>query len=600
MRNSMKKAFQLLVLTVVLLGTSFGGAAGKGVQAEGDATLRIGWTNEVDSLSPFIAYTISATEIFSLVYDSLVAFDDDVKPVPRLAKEWKVSDDNKTWTFNLRDDVTWHDGEPFTSADVKYTYETMQESGLGLYAGYMDGIESIETPDDHTVVIKTKDPKANMLQITAPILPEHIWKDVKADVLETWPNEEPVGTGAFKFAEQKEGEYIKLTKNEDYFLGAANVDELVFVLYSNNDTMVQSLKVGEIGAAININPNQVAQLQNEDNLDVVSAPTHGFTELAINTWDDPKSKGNPLLKDKAIRQAMEYAIDKQKLIDIAYAGQAVEGTSLIPPNLDFWHYKPEDKRNYDPEKAKSMLEAAGYTDSDGDGLREAEDGKPLNFKLMLRSNSTEEVKTGNMIADYFKEVGIGVDVETVDDGLLSDRIYDNANFDMFIWGWGTDADPTTILRVMKGDQIGGLSDSYYANDQYDKLFSEQEKLVDRDERQKVVHEMQKILYDENPYIILFYDNAMQAVNTEEWEGWTKVKDTYFLTFNHSNYMKVAPASGGDDKVAAANTEETASGAAEEGDSGSGMMWGIAIGVILLGGAFLIVQRSRGKNRYKGM
>ncbi|MFD1019839.1 ABC transporter substrate-binding protein [Thalassobacillus hwangdonensis] len=599
MRNPiLNKAFQVMVILVMLVGSLIAGSNKGTVHADEDATLRVGWTQEIDSLSPFVAYTIAATEIFSLVYDPLVAFDNDVEPVARLAEKWEVSDDNKTWTFTLRDDVTWHDGEPFTSEDVKFTYETMKESGLGLYAGNMSGMESIETPDEHTVVIKTEEPKANMLQITAPILPEHIWSEVSAEELETWPNENPVGTGAFKFDEQNEGEYIKLVKNEDYFLTPAKINELVFVLYSNNDTMVQSLKVGEIGAAININPNQVAQLQQEENLDVVSATTHGFTELAINTWDDPASKGNPLLKDKQIRQAMEYAIDKQKLIDIAYAGQATEGTSLIPPSLDFWHYEPEDKRGYDPEKAASMLEEAGYVDSDGDGIRESEDGTPLNFKLMLRSNSTEEVKAGNMIADYFKDVGIGVEVETVDDGLLSDRIYDNANFDMFIWGWGTDADPSTILNVMRGEQIGGLSDSYYANDQYDQLFEEQETLIDRDERQAVVHEMQEILYDENPYIILAYDNALQAVNTEEWTGWTKVRDTYFLTFNHSNYMNVTPAVEGSDNVASADSGEAAS--ADEESTNNGMMWGLIVGALLLGGIIFFIMKARGKKRFKGM
>ena len=187
-----KKSFSFILMFVLLI-SCFLVPVSKAKEAD-PFILNIGWTSEPDSISPFIAYSISATEIFKLIYDPLVAFDNDVKPVGRLAKDWSVSDDRLTWTFHLQEGVKWHDGEPFTSADVKYTYETLQESGLGLYAGYLDGITSIETPDDLTVVMKTDKPKANMLQSTTPILPKHIWEDVSMEDLETWPNDAPVGT----------------------------------------------------------------------------------------------------------------------------------------------------------------------------------------------------------------------------------------------------------------------------------------------------------------------------------------------------------------------------------------------------------------------
>ncbi|WP_417898108.1 ABC transporter substrate-binding protein [Bacillus haimaensis] len=563
--------------------------------AEDPTTLKIGWTAEADSLSPFVAWTISATEIFKLIYDPLVAFDNDVEPVGRLAKDWQVSDDNLTWTFNLQEGVKWHDGMPFTSADVKFTYETLQESGLGLYAGYLDGITSIETPDEHTVVIKTEDPKANMLQSTTPILPKHIWEDISMEELETWPNENPIGTGAFKFSEFKKDEFIKLEKNQDYFYKPANVDNLVFVLYANTDTLTQSLKIGEIDAAINIGANQVKVLDAEEGMEVVSATTHGFTELSINTWPDENSKGNPLLRNEDIRHAMSYAMDKQKIIDVAYAGQAAAGSTLIPPSLDFWHYKPENLRSFDPAKAKEILDNAGFTDKDGDGIREA-DGEPLEFELMVRSKTSEEVRAGEMISSMLEEVGIGVKLETVDDGLLVDRIYDNADFDMFIWGWGTDADPTTILNVMSSEQIGNLSDSYYSNEEYDKLLAEQMTIIDKDERQKVVHQMQEILYEDAPYIILLYDNALQAVNTEKWEGWTKVAGVYFYSFNHENYLNVKLASAGE---AAADTEDGTEATAanttgdEKASSSSGSVIAVVIvAAVIMTGIFIAKRKKK--------
>ena len=562
---------------------------------EGDPfSLNIGWTSEPDSISPFIAYNISATEIFKLIYDPLVAFDNDVKPVGRLAKDWSVSDDRLTWTFHLQEGVKWHDGEPFTSADVKFTYETLQESGLGLYAGYLDGITSIETPDDLTVVMKTDKPKANMLQSTTPILPKHIWEDVSMEDLETWPNEAPVGTGAFKFVEFKKGEFIKLEKNEDYFYKKANIDNLVFILYANTDTMVQSLKIGEIDSAINLGANQVPLLEKEENIDVVSTSTHGFTELSINSWPDPKSKGNPLLLNKDVKHAISYAIDKQKIVDVAYAGQATPGTTLIPPSLDFWHYEPskEELRTYSPEKAKETLDSAGFTDRDGDGIREDSEGNPLNFRLMLRSKTSEEVRAGEMIGSMLEEVGIGTEIETVDDGLLGDRIYDNADFDMFIWGWGTDADPTTILRVMTSDQIGNLSDSYYANEEYDKLLQEQATIIDENKRQDVVYDMQKMLYEDAPYIILMYENAIQAVNTDKLEGWTKVNGVYFFAFNNENYLNVKPVHAGDS--GAKDSESDVAGASEDSSSSSIVLWTILIvAVLAIGGVVVARRKSKG-------
>lgn len=555
---------------------------------------RVGWTAEPDSISPFIAYNISATEIFKLIYDPLVAFDNDVEPVGRLAKEWTISDDYLTWTFHLKEGIKWHDGEGFTAEDVKFTYEYLLESGLGLYADSLKGITSIKTPDDFTVIITTSEPKANMLQITTPILPKHIWEDVSKDELETWPNEKPIGTGAFEYVEFKTGEYIKLKANKDYFYQAPHIDELVFSLYANNDTMVQSLNIGEIDAAININPNQVELLEKEEDIEVIATSTHGFTELAMNSWKDPKSKGNPLLQDKAVRQAISYAIDRQKIIDVAYSGQGTVGSTLIPPSLEFWHYVPtvDEIMDNKPEKAKEILDEAGYKDTDNDEIRENAQGDKLHFRLFSRSKTSEEVRAGEMIASMLKEVGISLSIETVDDGLLSDRIYDNADFDMFIWGWGTDADPTTILTVLSSDHIGNLNDVYFSNEEYDKLLKKQAKTIDLDERQQVVYQMQQILYDESPYAIITYDNALQAVRTDKWEGWSKVGGVYFYSFNHANYLTLKPVQS-EEASGSVNAESASSD--DTSDASNRAVFGWIVGLIVFVLLILFLLRRRKKS-----
>ena len=196
----LKRGFSIMLIVTLMLGI-IAVPMDKPNAAE-PVTLKVGWTAEADSISPFIAYSISATEIFKLIYDPLVAFDNELNAVGRLAKSWQVSDDNLTWTFTLQEGVKWHDGEAFTAEDVKFTYELLQESGLGLYAGSLDGVTSIETPDDYTVVFNLAYPRAAfMYQVAAhesQIMPKHIYEneDILAGPHATC-EELPIGTGPF-------------------------------------------------------------------------------------------------------------------------------------------------------------------------------------------------------------------------------------------------------------------------------------------------------------------------------------------------------------------------------------------------------------------
>jgi peptide/nickel transport system substrate-binding protein len=537
----------VLVMLVMLLTSPVTGAQ------EPPNTMRIGVTVEVDSLSPLISYSQIGYEVFQLLYDSLVMLDEKLETVPGLAKEWQISDDELEWTFTLRDDVQWHDGTPFTSADVKFTYELLLENELGMYSGYLGGITEVVAPDESTVVIRTELPKANMLLNSCPILPAHIWSEVSPDEYDTWPNSQPIGTGPFVFEEFRPGEYLKLVANDETFHGRPGIDELIFVLYANADTMAQSVRLGEIDAATNFSPSQLDALNSDATIDAISAVVLGFTELSFNSWDDPSSTSHPLLQEFPIRHAIEYSIDKQRILDMVYSGQGSVGTTLVPPE-GFYHYEPtaNELRDYDVLMANQVLEEAGYTDLNGDGIRQAPDGTPLEFLLTLRADNADEVQAGQMIAGMVAEAGIKFNIETVDDGALIDKIY-SGDFDMFIWGWGADLDPTTILNVMTTSQIGNMSDSNYSNETYDRLFMEQQTIMDPEERREVVWEMQRILYEEAPYIILFYDNSLQAVNTSRWTGWTRIpaEGGYFFNLTNYNYLNVQPAAGAADEAPSA-------------------------------------------------
>ncbi|MDY0236532.1 MAG: ABC transporter substrate-binding protein [Gudongella sp.] len=585
MRNKKVISILLAFTVVFTLGTSnvFGS------QSEDLNSMRIGVTVEMDSLSPMISYSQIGYEVFSLIYDSLVTIDENLEPVPNLAKSWEISEDGTEWTFKLEEGVKWHDREPFTSNDVKFTYELLLDNPLGMYAGYLGGITEITCPDDYTVVIKTENPKANMLLNSAPILPEHIWKDVPVEELETWPNEMPIGTGPFGFVEFNAGQFLKLASNENYFKGEPSIDELIFVLYANSDTMAQSIKIGEIDAATNFNTSQLTSLKEEASIEAISAVSLGFTELSFNAWKDPTSNANPLLKDYNIRKAIEYTINKQQILDLVYDGQGSVGTTLVPPE-GFYHYDPtgDELRSYDIEKAKQLLETSGYTDLNGDGIREDKDGNPLEFTFTLRADNSEEVKAGQMISGSAADAGIKLNIETVDDGVLIDKIY-SGDFDMFIWGWGADLDPTTILNVMTTDQIGSMSDSNYSNTDYDDLFIKQQTLMDPDERQQAVWEMQQILYEEAPYIILFYDNSLQAVNTEKWTGWKRIPETggFFFNLTNYNYLNVKPVA-----QTTTTTDNTQNTTTEDTGGSSNTMLYVLGGIVIVAGIFVVMRKKK--------
>jgi peptide/nickel transport system substrate-binding protein len=506
--------------------------------------LSIGTTEDLDSLNPLVAYERASWETFLLVYDSLVSFDRNLDPQPSLAQSWDLSEDSLTWTFHLRPGVKWHDGQPFTARDVKFTYDLILESGLGFSTAFLDGITSVEIPDDLTVVIQTAEPKANLLQNPTPILPEHQWKTVSPSDLEMFANNNPIGTGPFKFGEWKKSERLRLEVNQDYFRGPPKMDGVFFLIYANRDTMAQSLKVGEIDVAMNLFPNQLKSLEGEPGVWLHKFQDNGFTQLAFNCWTDPLSMGNPVLQDKRVRQAVEWAIDKQQIVDLAMEGQGTPGTTLIPPATPFWHYQPTaaELRTYDPARANALLDAANCLDINADKMREDPQGQPLVLRFLLRSDNTQEVKAGQMIKAFLRTVGLDTALETVDDGTLNDRIFINADFDMFIWGWAGDVDPSTMLNVLTGAQIGGTNDCYYSNPAYDAIVQAQATFLDPSTRQDAVWEAQKIIYEDIPYLILSYDTTVQAVRRDLVEGIQPVVRTgpLFYANTAENYLSAAP------------------------------------------------------------
>ncbi|MDQ3252130.1 MAG: ABC transporter substrate-binding protein [Actinomycetota bacterium] len=558
------------------------------VRGDEKLVLRIGDTNDIDGFNPFKLVEIPSFEVMDLTYDLLVDFSPkDSSPVPGLADSWETSEDGLTWTFHLNKEARWHDGKPVTSEDVAYTYQRILDEEQGLFIDYVSQIESIETPDEHTVVFTTKDPSVQMLSMYVYILPKHIWKDVPADETKTFENSPVIGSGPFQAVEWKKGQSARLVANPDYFRGAPNLDEIIFQFYDNDDTMVQALKNGDVDYISGIPINLFKSLENQEGIETNSAPDPGFTELGFNLYEPspevieefgaPKTTtGNPALLDPKVREAINWAIDEEELTQKVLQGEGIPGSTLVPPILAKYHLKLDESeiQGFDIQRSRELLEQAGWTDTNSDGTVD-KNGEELELRLFVRSEDKDSVTEGQFIEDWFEEAGVGLETKAISDTALTDAIY-AADYDMFIWGWGSDADPDFILSVLTCEQFMGWSDTFWCNEDYSRMYQEQKEQLDIDERAATVKEMQRIAYEDNPYIIFYYDNQTEAWRTDKFEGWLKTPTTadpgqIAYTFSNEGYLNLRPLSTGD--------------APDEGGGTSPLVY---IGLALVGAAIVAV------------
>jgi len=605
-RMGHRRALVIAVVALLAVGLVWGlGSALAGDEsaspAAGKTVLRLGWTREPDNLNPFIGYGTPSYEVWALNYDLLVGFQPkDMANVPGigLATAWETSPDGKVWTFTITDKAKWQDGKPLTAADVAFTYNYCIENKMGMFIDYLTFIEKVEAPDATHVVFTCSKPKANMLGLWIPILPEHIWNKVSpADAEKSYKNSPPIiGSGPFQCVEWKRGSYVRMVVNKHYWKGAPKVDEIIFQNYQNPDTMTQDVKSGVVAAAWDIPDAQFKALSGNPDITPISCVTLGLNELGLNCYTGVASQGNPVLRDDKFRRALNYAVDKEKLLAVAYGGNGRVGTSLIQseyyaPDSDYHWEPPADvKYPFDLERAKSELEAAGYTDTNGDGIRDYK-GKPIVLRLWARTESVSSQNAGKLIAGWFGSIGLKIDYSVMDENAIADAQYNfegknqdvyAPDYDLFLWGWGGDADPNYILSVMTTGSIGSWSDCCWSNAEYDKLFLQQQTTIDLQQRIALVHRMQEIIYDESPYIVLVYPNELEAYNHTQFTGWQRSLDgkgKVWFDALPGLYM---------------NIQKAEAKAAAGGGASTGLIVGLVIAAIVVLAIIVLLVRRRGR------
>jgi peptide/nickel transport system substrate-binding protein len=438
-------------------------------------------------------------------------------------------------------------------------------------------------------------PKANMLSFWVPILPEHIWSKISGkDASGKYANKPPfVGSGPFQCVEWKKNSYLKLVANPGYWRGAPKIDELYFEYFTNADTMVQDLKSGMIDGATGLLDAQYRQLLTEPGIEARTVHVNGFDELGFNCYTGP-SRGNPVLKDVKFRQALNYAVDKDKICTIAYGGHALPATSVLTADYytdPDWHWEPpaDVAYGFDLEVAKQKLDEAGYKDTNGDGVRDYK-GKPIELRLASRSESMISQNVGKLLVGWFTDIGLKIELTTMDDGALTDQMYAtkdgkfNPDYDMFLWGWYSDLDPGSILGYFTTGQINSWSDCAWSNAEYDKLFVKQNRTIDTTARKALIDKMQQILYEESPYIVTAYSNDLEAYNVDKWQGYaaspSKVGNVLFPPYGNAgneNFLLIGPKT---------------SAAAEESGGGLGLWVAIGVAAVAVALIVLVVVRRR--------
>jgi peptide/nickel transport system substrate-binding protein len=559
-------AASAVVATPALLGVTAAANAEESPAADKEKlTFTVGITNQPDSFNPFLGIELESYEMWALTYDSLtVPSTKDLSPQPALATGWESSDDGREWTFEIRDDVTWSDGEPLTADDVAHTYGRIIDGGpeLGTWENWVRGVEKVTAPDDTTVVMELSRPNAAFPFLPIPILPEHIWSEISEKEVKSYDNAPPgvVGSGPFRLVEGSAGgSTIRFEKNPDYWRGTPHIDEVVFRVFKAADPAVQALQKGEIDFVTGVNPTQIAALQDEPGITAVNADYPGFDNIGFNTGSvdletgEPMGDPNPAVLDPAFRYALGFALDREAIRDRVYEGAGEIGSTIIPPFQERFHWEPpEDVAfTFDLERAGQLLDEAGYTVGDG-GKRTLPNGKPIGtLRLIARTDSETSVDVMQYFSEWLGELGIDAEVQAMESSNLTNQVLDG-EFDVFEWGWFVDPDPGSMLNYLTCDQRGDWSDTWYCNEEYDELYEQQQSEIDEDKRAELIDQMQEIAYREAPYLLTVYNTNGEAWRSDEWEGFVPIPEPNGLRViandihNYLNVKPVSAESGGED------------------------------------------------------
>lgn len=444
------------------------------------------------------------------LYSSLVRYDlKTLEPVGDLAESWTVSEDGRTYTFALRKNVKWHDGESFDANDVVFTLKLWTNKAVPFYlANNFRLIETVTAPDSSTVVVKLSKPQAAfpvLLGYNANILPEHLLKDLSPEQLAN-PTEflkKPIGTGPFKFDQYQPGSFARMVRNDDYFDGKPKLDAMVFRIVPDANSQLALLRAGEVDLVV-VEPFQLASVANNPGIKIQSVPIVRNEYIALNN-----SYG--VLADKKVRTALTYGLDRELLMKTVFQGRGTIATGPFTPSIA-WAYNADIKPlPFDPKKAQALLDEAGWK-AGPDGVR-TKDGQPLAFTVLYDSSNPTRARTALIAQQQWNAIGVRTTFETSEYRAIVERMRQkppayqiNPNYLV------TPPDPDGVANYYLSNS---LANSWqYKNPDVDTLLDQGATAQSRNERAKAYKRVQEIIHQDQPIIYTVNPDEIQALSAK--------------------------------------------------------------------------------------
>jgi peptide/nickel transport system substrate-binding protein len=484
-------------------------------------TLVVGTVGDPDTLNPLVSNTVSGNWVHSLMYPKLLTMSPDGKKVPYLAESIETSEDGLQITIKLKDGITWQDGTPLTSADVKFTGEILYEHKLQWTAGIFNEVESVETPDDLTVVYNLKKPYppfAGTFGYWVRIVPKHIWE--KVDDPKNFTNDNPIGAGPFELVKWEKGQYIEFKSVENWFAspeGKPYVEKVILKNYPDVNTMVLALQRGDVHVTASDVPASAAkQLEAMNGMKVVETPSLGYFYYDFNL---DETKGPSPMLDKNFRVAMATATDRQTMINIALEGLAIPIDTPVSPVLKEWINPNAKAPKYNPEEAKNMLAQAGYSDTNGDGILNSPakfGGENVELEVLYDSSSIYHQKVSKILEQNAKEIGVKLNPKPVEKNTMI-TLWNEGNFDMHIGGWGTLEEPADYLWILFHSG-NALNRGKINSPELDAIVTAARHAVTKEEAKAKVFEAQEWFAEEFPVVPLYVQTFKLAYNSNLFEG----------------------------------------------------------------------------------
>jgi len=465
-------------------------------------------TGEPSGLISMIAGESASSAISGNIFNKLLKYNKNLDLEGELAESWQVSDDQKTITFKLKPNLKWADGKPLTSADVLWTWHAVIDEKTGSpYASDYQLVKKAEAPDPLTFSVTYEQAYAPALDSWAglQVLPEHLLKG--QDLHTTAFARNPVGSHYYKLDSWTHGENIKLSRNPSSVLGQAKIDHLVSRIIPDSSAQFLELMAGNIDS-MGLDPIKYARIiparpELLQKLALYKELGNSYTYLGFNLKHKP-------FDDVRVRRAINYAIDKQEIIDGVYLGLGINIASPYKPGTR-WSNPNLAPYPYDPNKARALLKEAGFTDMNGDGILER-DGKPFSFEIVTNQNKERE-KSAVLIQRRLKAVGIDVKIRAIEWASFISRFIKTGDFDVVVLGWSLGLDPDQYSIWHSSQQAPGQFNFIgYNNSIVDKLLEQGRLELNPDKRMKIYHEFARVLLDDSPIVFLSAGYGLTAIH----------------------------------------------------------------------------------------